>query len=154
MSSSEQLLIHRAWRAARSSSRSCGPTYGAHARERGWRLPWSRGEQTCAKVSPVGGRWQRPQKTEIPPAVFTRFFTYRVNAEWLPVLRARVPLTVISPRPPALFPLSSRRSLSLGRASASLHARRTRPSLSLAPRALSSVAAAFLSPLPTHGRPL
>lgn len=30
---------------------------------------------------------QRPQKTEIPPAVFTRFITYRVNAEWLPVLR-------------------------------------------------------------------
>lgn len=35
---------------------------------------------------------QRPQKTEIPPAVFTRFITYRVNAEWLPVLRKLVPL--------------------------------------------------------------
>lgn len=38
---------------------------------------------------------QCPQKTEIPPAVFTRFITYRVNAEWLPVLRKLVPL--ISP---------------------------------------------------------
>lgn len=35
---------------------------------------------------------QCPQKTEIPPAVFTRFITYRVNAEWLPVLRKLVPL--------------------------------------------------------------
>lgn len=47
--------------------------------------------QTPTLASRVTG-CQRPQKTEIPPAVFTRFITYRVNAEWLPVLRKLVPL--------------------------------------------------------------
>lgn len=51
---------------------------------------FSRWLSSTFRLLPAG--CQCPQKTEIPPAVFTRFIIYRVNAEWLPVLRKLVPL--------------------------------------------------------------